>query len=91
MELTEKEAKLKLRLAQIEKNEKCQQDFLIFVKNMWPDFIAGRHHKIIAEKLDIPCINFSDLVDCSIENKYKSNICASAVSIAQLNRISQIK
>ena len=47
--------------------------------------------KIIAEKLDIPCINFSDLVDCSIENKYKSNICASAVSIAQLNRISQIK
>ena len=52
MDLTEKEAKLKLRLAQIEKNEKCQQDFLIFVKNMWPDFIAGRHHKIIAEKLE---------------------------------------
>jgi len=52
MDLTEKEAKLKLRLAQIEKNEKCQQDFLIFVKNMWPDFIASRQHKIIAEKLE---------------------------------------
>jgi predicted phage terminase large subunit-like protein len=52
MELTEKEAKLQLRLAQLEKNEKCQQDFLVFVKNMWPDFIVGRHHKIIADKLE---------------------------------------
>ena len=32
MELSEQEAKLQLRLAQIEKNEKCQEDFLIFVK-----------------------------------------------------------
>ena len=51
MDVSEQEVKLKLRLAQIEKNERCQEDFLIFVKNMWPDFIAGRHHKIIAEKL----------------------------------------
>ena len=52
MDVSEQEAKLKLRLAQLEKNERCQEDFLIFVKNMWPDFIAGRHHKIIAEKLE---------------------------------------
>ena len=52
MDVSEQEAKLKLRLPQIEKHEKCQEDFLVFVKNMWPDFIAGRHHKIIAEKLE---------------------------------------
>jgi hypothetical protein len=52
MDVSEQEAKLTLRLAQLEKHERCQEDFLIFVKNMWPDFIAGRHHKIIAEKLE---------------------------------------
>ena len=52
MELSEQEAKLRLRLAQIEKNEACQNNFLTFVKTMWPEFIAGRHHKIISEKLD---------------------------------------
>ena len=53
MDLSEQEAKLQLRLAQIEKNEACQNEFLPFVKNMWPEFIAGRHHKIIAEKLEL--------------------------------------
>ena len=36
MELSEQEAKLRLRLAQIERNEACQTNFLTFVKNMWP-------------------------------------------------------
>ena len=44
--------KLELRLAQLEKNEACQDNFLTFVRSMWPDFIAGRHHHIIAEKLE---------------------------------------
>ena len=48
----EKELKLRLRLALLEKNEACQKDFLTFVKTVWPEFIAGRHHKIIAEKLE---------------------------------------
>ena len=50
--LEEKKLKLELRLAQLEKNEKCRDDFLTFVKTVWPDFIAGRHHRIIAEKLE---------------------------------------
>jgi len=37
---------------QIEKSESCQKDFTAFVKHMWPDFIEGRHHKIIAEKFN---------------------------------------
>jgi predicted phage terminase large subunit-like protein len=48
----DKSLKLQLRLAQLEKNEACQDNFLTFVKTMWPDFIAGRHHKIIADKLE---------------------------------------
>jgi len=48
----EKALKLELRLAQIAKNEGCQENFLDFVKTMWPEFIAGRHHKIIADKLE---------------------------------------
>ena len=50
--LDEKELKLRLRLAQLERNEACQDNFLSFVKTVWPDFIAGRHHRIIAEKLE---------------------------------------
>jgi len=42
--------KLQLRLAQLERLEACQNDFLTFVKTMWPEFIAGDHHRIIAEK-----------------------------------------
>ena len=49
MDVSEQQAKLQLRLAQLEKNEACQDKFLTFVKVMWPEFIAGRHHKIIAE------------------------------------------
>src|SRR6056300_77174 len=52
MDVSDQELKLRLRLAQIEKNEACQEEFLTFVKSMWPEFIAGRHHKIIAEKLE---------------------------------------
>lgn len=51
-DISERELKLKLRLAQIERQEKAQQNFLDFVKEVWPEFIAGRHHKIIAKKFE---------------------------------------
>ena len=44
--------KLELRLAQLDRIEGCHKNFINFVRAMWPDFIAGRHHKIIAEKLE---------------------------------------
>ena len=37
---------------QLEKQESCQSDFITFVKSQWPDFIEGRHHKIIGEKFN---------------------------------------
>ena len=44
--------KLILRNAMAEKQEKSQNDFLSFVKEVWPEFIQGHHHKVYAEKLD---------------------------------------
>ena len=32
--------------------EKCSADFLAFVKQMWPGFIAGRHHSVMAKKFE---------------------------------------
>ena len=44
--------KLELRLAQLERIEGCQTKFLDFVRAMWPEFIAGEHHRSISEKLE---------------------------------------
>jgi predicted phage terminase large subunit-like protein len=44
--------KLQLRLAQLERRERSQGDFLSFVRAMWPEFIAGEHHRLIAGKLE---------------------------------------
>lgn len=44
--------KLELRLAQLERLDSCRGGFLDFVKAVWPEFIAGEHHRIIAEKLE---------------------------------------
>jgi len=36
----------------VNKRDRYQNNFLDFVKYVWPSFIAGRHHKIFAEKLE---------------------------------------
>jgi predicted phage terminase large subunit-like protein len=32
--------------------EEAQNDFLTFVQHMWPEFISGRHHKIMAKAFE---------------------------------------
>lgn len=32
--------------------EKCQSSFLAFVKKMWPGFIGGRHHAVVAKAFE---------------------------------------
>ena len=34
------------------KQEKIKNDFMVFVKEVWPEFIEGRHHKEIADKFN---------------------------------------
>ena len=40
------------RYDQLEKQDACRTDFISYVKHLWPDFIEGRHHKIIGEKFN---------------------------------------
>ena len=41
-----------VQLDRKQKHKKIRTDFMTFVKAMWPDFIEGYHHKIIAEKFN---------------------------------------
>ena len=41
-----------LKNAVLEKQEKAQKDFMSFVKQVWPEFVEGKHHKIYADKLN---------------------------------------
>ena len=44
--------KLKQRLSGIETQKERQDQFIPFIKHMWPDFIEGEHHKIFAKQLE---------------------------------------
>jgi len=39
-----------MELVESDNREKGQKDFMEFVKQMWPGFIDGRHHKVMAKK-----------------------------------------
>lgn len=44
--------KLITQLKEIEDRERTQEKFLPFVKHMWPGFIEGKHHEIMADAFD---------------------------------------
>ena len=44
--------KAMLLLDEKKKDQSIREDFLSFVKYMWPEFIEGEHHKIMAEKFN---------------------------------------
>ena len=46
LELTEA-----LKLKELQREGK--ENFLTYIKHMWPDFVEGRHHQIFAEKLEL--------------------------------------
>ena len=41
-----------IKLAEKKKGSQVKSDFLSFVKHVWPEFIEGSHHKIIADKFN---------------------------------------
>ena len=45
---------LQLQVLHAEKKiqNKAKNDFLSFVKCMWPEFIEGSHHRLVAEKFN---------------------------------------
>ena len=52
VDIRDKAIKLLNGIAEEEKKENAQKSFLNFTKHIWPDFIEGTHHKIIADKFD---------------------------------------
>lgn len=45
-------ARLMERAKELEQAQKAQDSFMDFVRGVWPEFIGGRHHKIMAEKFE---------------------------------------
>ena len=44
--------KMYLKYGEKKKQTRVKNDFLSFVKHMWPEFIQGSHHKIVAKKFN---------------------------------------
>ena len=42
----------RVMLADKKRQNRAKEDFLSFVKCMWPDFIEGSHHRHIADKFN---------------------------------------
>jgi predicted phage terminase large subunit-like protein len=40
------------QLLELDRVERCKESFLFFVKQMWPGFISGKHHGIMAEAFE---------------------------------------
>ena len=51
-EVESRRLKLELRLAQMAEVQGCRDDFLTYVRKIWPEFVAGAHHKMIAKKFE---------------------------------------
>jgi predicted phage terminase large subunit-like protein len=51
-DIRDKAIKLLNGITEEEKKEKAQKNFLNFTKHIWPEFIEGQHHKIIADKFN---------------------------------------
>jgi len=51
-EVTERRLKLELRLAKLDETKSCQESFIQYVKKIWPEFIHGAHHTMIAKKFE---------------------------------------
>lgn len=40
------------QLLELDRVERCRESFLFFVQQMWPVFISGQHHKIMADAFE---------------------------------------
>ena len=40
------------RLQELDRVDRCQNNFLDFVQSQWPQFIGGAHHKKMADAFD---------------------------------------
>ena len=48
---SQRKSKIRIKENANKTGEESRSSFLTFVKKVWPEFIAGSHHKIIAQKI----------------------------------------
>ena len=48
----EAERKKILALLELDRVERCRESYLFFVQQMWPGFISGKHHQIMADAFE---------------------------------------
>jgi predicted phage terminase large subunit-like protein len=76
--------KLELRLAQLDAQERARNHFLDFVRYVWPAFICGPHHKIMAEKFERLVNNELDRVIINIAPRHGKSELTSYLFLAWL-------
>ena len=73
--------KYQLRKLQIKMSEESRSSYLTFVKKVWPDFVAGNHHKIYAQKLeDVSRGKLKRLIINMPPKTYKVRVCFTFIS-----------
>jgi predicted phage terminase large subunit-like protein len=50
--VSEKDRKKIIRLLEADRDNRCRDSFIAFVEHMWPVFISGKHHKIMADAFE---------------------------------------
>ena len=41
-----------LQLLELDKVQRCKESYIFFVSQMWPVFISGKHHQIMADAFE---------------------------------------
>ena len=84
--------KYELRKLQIKVAEESHTSYLTFVKKVWPDFIAGNHHRIFAKKLeDVSRGKIKRLIVNMPPRHTKSEIASSLLHAWMIGRTPKLK
>jgi len=84
--------KMALKLDEKKKVSRIQSDFLSFVKHMWPDFIQGSHHKIVANKFNDMALGKSKRIIINMPPRHtKSEFASSLLPAWMIGRNPKLK
>ncbi len=67
---------LDVSIAEKEIQNKAKNDFMSFVKAVWPEFIEGAHHRVIAQKFnDLATGKINRLIVNMPQTSYEIRVC----------------
>ena len=84
--------KMYLKYAEKKHEAKVRDDFLSFVKHMWPDFIQGSHHTIVAKKFNDMAMGKSKRIIINMPPRHtKSEFASSLLPAWMIGRNPKLK